>query len=197
MKAMRFFKMFRKKKKSNEEYENFLRKKISIICVMGPKSCGNTVISYMLAECSKFEIIDVSKLLVLYSMKSDLSSKASVVTKCMEKDKLVPDDIVVHILKEEILLTYESVDGFIISGFPRNLSQMKLFIKHIYNVNVIIHINLELDAFLTRLLFTDSKIDINEARIKFIKYNKKLKPIRKEYEDKTLMLSVYFQRRTQ
>lgn len=183
---------FRFQKPTDEEHDNFLKKKTRIIWVMGPKSCGNAIISSMLAECSGFQLIDVSKLLLLYSLKEDSFPNAAVIAKCLEREKLVPDNIVIQILKEEINLTYKDVEGFIISGYPRKISQANKFVKHICNIDVIIHINLRLDAFLTRLLFGDSKIDLNRARIQFIKFNRKMRPIKKKFEDKVIDVKCIF-----
>ena len=46
----------------------------------------------------------------------------------MDSGKLVPDEVVINILKER-LKEDDCKDGFILDGFPRTVPQAKLWIK--------------------------------------------------------------------
>ncbi|KAK9884925.1 hypothetical protein WA026_009162 [Henosepilachna vigintioctopunctata] len=193
MERLKNFKIFRRKVAPiNEDYAEFVEKKIPVIWVMSPENCGNSTISSMLSECSKFQLIEIDKLLKVYSVRYANNPEVIHINRCLEREMPVPCQILIKALKEEILMSFRYVEGFIISGFPCTHSQAKLFVRKICAVSVIVHINLKLDAYLTRVLFYDSKTDINKARINFIKYNRKLQPVRKNYEDKIVSVKCVY-----
>ena len=69
----------------------------------------------------------------------------------MKNGKLVPDDIVVDVLKDQ--LNYiDKKNGFLLDGFPRNIHQAELFdFKNYDKINTVVFMNVEEQLLLKRL----------------------------------------------
>ncbi|WP_343192515.1 nucleoside monophosphate kinase [Buchnera aphidicola (Taiwanaphis decaspermi)] len=93
---------------------------------------------------------------------------------------LVKDNIVMSLIKERIKKK-DCLKGFVLDGFPRNLSQAKLFEKLKININHIIELFLPKEKIISRLT-TGRMIHKSSGRTYHIKFNP---PIKEKIDDIT------------
>ncbi|CAH0749260.1 unnamed protein product [Diatraea saccharalis] len=97
------------------------------------------------------------------------SDRAKCLTSIMERGELVPNDIVLDLLKEAILANAAQSKGFLVDGYPREKSQGIAFEKAIAPVSVIIYFEASPDTLTKRLLGraeSSGRFDDNEETIK-------------------------------
>lgn len=177
----------RQKHEDNNDLQSFLSKNLPIFWIMGPPSCGKTTLAEMLAQSSKYHLLKVSSLLTEDSMKRKWRGKF--IFNYLDAGRKVPNEIIVHLLKEALLHSYDSCTGYVIDGFPANIRQAKLFEKEICKVSMIIYVTLILDALLARKITQVGAFDPNEERIRYLSYSKRLNEIAKKYDQKTLKIN--------
>ena len=68
---------------------------------------------------------------------------------CMDRGDLVPDDVVIGILKDRIAQD-DAKNGFILDGFPRTIPQAEMFTKICSDVKVV-NFEIAIDAVIKRL----------------------------------------------
>ncbi|CAK1549604.1 unnamed protein product [Leptosia nina] len=97
------------------------------------------------------------------------SDRAKCLTAIMERGELVPNDVVLDLLKEAIIARAEESKGFLIDGYPREKSQGIAFEKAIAPVTVIIYFEASTETLTKRLLgraASSGRADDNEDTIK-------------------------------
>ncbi|XP_022112304.1 adenylate kinase isoenzyme 1 [Pieris rapae] len=97
------------------------------------------------------------------------SDRAKCLTAIMERGELVPNDVVLDLLKEAIIARAGESKGFLIDGYPREKSQGIAFEKSIAPVTVIIYFEASTDTLTKRLLgraASSGRADDNEDTIK-------------------------------
>lgn len=165
--------------------EDFLAKKIPVFWVMGPAYCGKTSTSEKIAKLTEYNLIKVSQLI---RKKLDEKGYESEITKeYIKACGLAPDEIVVPLIKQEILTSYENSNGFIIDGFPVDVRQAKFFIENICKPNIIIFVCLLQDELLVRISDIEN-IDKEKIVKNYGKSMKNMNEIYRRYERKTLKL---------
>ncbi|CAF3725752.1 unnamed protein product [Rotaria sp. Silwood1] len=96
----------------------------------------------------------------------------------MKEGKLVPMEVVLDLLKENMIKNADKSKGFLIDGYPREIAQAKKFEQLIASCNLVLYINAS-DATMTKRLLhraqTSGRIDDNEETIK-----KRIKTFHKE-----------------
>ncbi|CAF1268752.1 unnamed protein product [Rotaria sordida] len=96
----------------------------------------------------------------------------------MTEGKLVPMEVVLDLLKENMIKNADKSKGFLIDGYPREIAQAKKFEELIAPCNLVLYINAN-DATMTKRLLhraqTSGRVDDNEETIK-----KRLKTFHKE-----------------
>jgi adenylate kinase len=103
------------------------------IIFLGPPGSGKGTQAKLL--CNKYEIPHISTgdmLRDAVKNKTPLGIKAK---EYMKKGALVPDDIIVEIVKERIA-EKDCKNGFILDGFPRNLYQGEVLDSYLAEVNL-------------------------------------------------------------
>ncbi|XP_038207545.1 adenylate kinase isoenzyme 1 isoform X2 [Zerene cesonia] len=80
------------------------------------------------------------------------SERAKCLTTIMERGDLVPNDIVLDLLREAIVAAAADAKGFLIDGYPREKSQGIAFEKAIAPVTVIIYFEASPETLTQRLL---------------------------------------------
>ncbi|KAK4887693.1 hypothetical protein RN001_003964 [Aquatica leii] len=172
-----------KYKKTRSELATFVKQSMPVFWVIGPIGCGKSTLAEMIAKSSKFHLIDV-KLLI---KEDTLKVKWNRTAKNYKKDQ-VSSEIMLNMLKKEIIRTSQNAIGYIIDGFPTNIHEAKLFEDRICNVNVIIYLTLVLDGLLARKVTQIGTYHVNEERIQYIKSMNNLNKLSKLYNKKTIKL---------
>uniref|UniRef100_A0A2A4KAT5 adenylate kinase n=1 Tax=Heliothis virescens TaxID=7102 RepID=A0A2A4KAT5_HELVI len=97
------------------------------------------------------------------------SERAKSLTAIMEQGGLVPNDVVLELLKEAIIARAADSKGFLVDGYPREKSQGIAFEQAIAPVSVIIYFEASADTLTKRLLgraASSGRADDNEETIK-------------------------------
>lgn len=102
---------------------------------MGPQGCGKGTQAKILSK--RLGICHISTGDLLRNAEGDLKKELD---EYMNSGKLVPDELIVKILKERIQEA-DCNEGFILDGFPRNLNQANL-LKNIVDIDKIVEIGL-------------------------------------------------------
>jgi adenylate kinase len=90
------------------------------IVLLGPPAAGKGTMSRIIREHYGISILSTGEILREEISKGTELGKA--VKDLMDKGKLVPDDIVINIIKEA---TRNMDNGYLFDGFPRNINQAK------------------------------------------------------------------------
>lgn len=112
-----------------------------ILILLGPPGAGKGTIGSRVAQILNIPLISTGDLLrENVKNETEFGKKAK---HYMEKGELVPDEIVISILKERIKLE-DCLNGFILDGFPRNINQAKI-LENLFKNDIIKVIYLEAD----------------------------------------------------
>ena len=90
------------------------------ILIMGAAGSGKGTMSKLIAK--KYGVVHISSGDMLRTAIKKDTPLGRMADKYISQGKLVPDDVVISIM-EERLLEEDTVDGFLIDGFPRTLNQ--------------------------------------------------------------------------
>ncbi|CAF4550994.1 unnamed protein product [Rotaria sp. Silwood1] len=97
------------------------------------------------------------------------SARGEQLNALMKEGKLVPMEVVLDLLKENMLKNIEKSKGFLIDGYPREIPQAKKFEEMIAPCNLVLYVKASDDTMTKRLLHrgqTSGRVDDNEATIK-------------------------------
>jgi adenylate kinase len=87
----------------------------------------------------------------------------------MKEGKLVPMEVVLDLLKENMIKNVEKSKGFLIDGYPREVPQAKKFEELIAPCNLVLYVKASDDTMTKRLLHrgqTSGRVDDNAETIK-------------------------------
>ncbi|XP_077290764.1 adenylate kinase isoenzyme 1-like [Arctopsyche grandis] len=97
------------------------------------------------------------------------SDRGKNLTAIMERGELVPNDVVLDLLKEAMLTKVATSKGFLIDGYPREKDQGIAFEKEILPCTIILYFDASEDTLTKRLLgraLSSGRADDNEETIK-------------------------------
>lgn len=97
------------------------------------------------------------------------SPRGKELNEIMERGELVPLEVVLDLIKEEMLKKLSTSKGFLIDGYPREREQGILFEKNVAPVNLVLFFDASEDTLVKRLLYrgqTSGRVDDNEDTIK-------------------------------
>lgn len=141
--------------------------KVPIIWVLGgPGSGKGTQCDKIVA---KYGFTHLSSGDLLRNEVSSGSSRGKELTAIMERGELVPLEVVLDLLKEEIVKNLPTSKGFLIDGYPREKEQGILFEKNVAPVNLVLFFDCSEKTLVDRLLgraLTSGRVDDNEETIK-------------------------------
>ena len=114
------------------------------LILLGPPGAGKGTQAKMLKE--KFQIPQISTGDILRQAVKDNTELGARAKTVMDAGQLVPDDIVIDLIKERIR-EEDCKTGFILDGFPRNITQAEKLSETLQDMNLAIDnvIDLEVD----------------------------------------------------
>lgn len=136
------------------------------IILLGPPGSGKGTQADLI--CRKFFICHIStgeilRQAILKNTYIGIQAKHAI-----ESGQLVPDDIIMNLVKESIASS-PCTNGFLLDGFPRNLSQAELLQKHEKFIDFIIYLKISDEIIIERL--SGRRYHPGSGRIYHIKYN--------------------------
>ena len=163
----------------------------------GPPGAGKGTQAALLSN--KFQIPHLSTGDILRAKLEDKDDLAAKLSEVMASGNLVSDEILNPIVSQK-LLNETSQDGFILDGYPRNISQSDFLLNvlrdHKIEIDLIINFKVELQIVENRIL-ERSKIEkrsddnINVIQTRFKKYLSETEPLAMIY--KKIFANKYFE----
>lgn len=114
------------------------------ILIMGSPGAGKGTIAEMLQE--DFGIVHLSSGDILRDAVKENNPLGKEAKAYMERGILVPDDIIVKLMKEKL-----NQESFILDGFPRNLFQVKKLEDEGIKIDMVINLEVDEETIISRL----------------------------------------------
>lgn len=137
----------------------------------------------------KYDFLHISSGDFLRDEARKSTDRGEMVDKLMAEQKIIPDEIILDLIKEKMLNALSTTKGFVFEGFPREKHQVKLFEKEIRSPDMVIYLKLEERLIQDRLqgrAVTSGRKNENDETLRFrIKqFLRKNNSIIKHYEKK-------------
>ncbi|XP_071485994.1 adenylate kinase isoenzyme 5-like [Diadema antillarum] len=161
-----------------------------VIFVVGGPGCGKGTQCERIV--SRFGLTHLSTGDLLRAEVKSGSERGKNLTEIMEKGQLVPMDVVLTLLKEKMC---ENANGFLIDGYPRELSQGKEFEETIAECTFALYFEVSDEVMTERLLNrakTSGRVDDNEETIKkrLATFHEATKPVIEYYAEKNKLKKI-------
>jgi len=158
--------------------------------ILGPPGAGKGTQAAMLCKAIGIPHMSTGEMLRDHvSRGTDLGARAKVI---MEAGDLVPDDIVIAMVKER-LTAEDARCGFLLDGFPRTAPQAEALDREVADQPLEVVINLEVDEeeLVGRMLARGRADDTEETvRNRFVVYRRQTEPLIEHYEKQGLIRTV-------
>lgn len=123
------------------------------LILLGPPGAGKGTQAKLLIE--RYQIPQISTGDILRSAVKEMSSAGVRAKKFMDDGALVPDDLVIDIIKDR-LSAQDSANGFILDGFPRTVAQADALSKMLFengkSIDHVISMTVDYDELLKRVI---------------------------------------------
>ena len=119
------------------------------IIFLGAPGSGKGTQSALLSK--KLEIPAISTGDIIREVLKSGGKQAEILKNYTENGKLVPDNLVIDLLKAR-LANSDCSNGYILDGFPRTVSQAEALQKMGINIDLVIDINIDDDLICKRML---------------------------------------------
>lgn len=164
------------------------------LVIMGPPGSGKGTQSERLEEKIGIPHISTGKIfreIIKGKRESDLGKK---VKEYVERGKLVPDELVIRLLKKE-LKKDGCKHGALLDGFPRTLKQAKTLDKILEKmetkINLVLKLEINQETAVKRLLQRGREDDTEEKiKRRFEEYEAKTKPVLDYYREKEKLIKI-------
>jgi adenylate kinase len=114
------------------------------ILIMGPPGAGKGTIAEMLQE--NFGITHISSGDILRDAIKENKPFGMKAKAFMEKGVLVPDEIIIKLMKEKL-----NTDDFVLDGFPRNLAQVKKIEDANIKIDIVLNLQVDEETIISRI----------------------------------------------
>lgn len=118
------------------------------IIFLGSPGAGKGTQARLIAE--KFKLPQIATGDMLRQAITAGTQLGASVKKVMDSGKLVPDELMIEIVKERISQP-DCQDGFILDGFPRTLPQAQALIDHGIQINYVIEVTVDDEEIIQRM----------------------------------------------
>ena len=123
------------------------------LILLGPPGAGKGTQAKLLIE--RYHIPQISTGEILRAAVKEMTPSGVMAKKFMDDGALVPDDLVIDIIKER-LSRADSVNGFILDGFPRTVAQADALSRMLLNggksIDHVISLTVDYDELLKRVI---------------------------------------------
>ena len=163
-----------------------------IVVLFGPPGAGKGTQADLLRD--KLNLLHLSTGDILRSEVSNQSELGVIAKKYMDDGELLPDDLIISMIKNKIQSDTES-SGFLLDGFPRTISQAKalddMLKENSLTLNKVVSLEVEDEELIKRLL-SRGRADDNEETIKnrLEVYKNQTLPIKDYYKASNILIEI-------
>ena len=161
-----------------------------ILMLLGPPGSGKGTQAGFIKN--KLDIPHLSTGDILRKSVKDATDLGKMVDEIMGKGKLVPDSLVLEVIRERIL-EEDCKKGFILDGYPRNIAQaesLKFVLEEInMKIDQIIFLDVDFDVLQSRI---ENRVKENNAEIRVDDTSEVLIKRLDEYKNQTAPLENYY-----
>jgi len=163
------------------------------VVFLGPPGAGKGTQAVRIAE--KYNVPHISTGDILRAAVKEGTELGKIAKEYMDKGELVPDEIIIRIIKERLSQEDVKKNGFILDGFPRTLPQAEALDKMLEELGMpldkVIYLNVDDEEIVKRLLARGRADDTEEViRNRLKVYREQTAPLIDYYASKGLLVEI-------
>ena len=164
------------------------------VVFLGPPGAGKGTQAVKIAE--KYNVPHISTGDILRAAVKEGTELGKLAKEYMDKGELVPDDVIIGIIRERLSQPDVRERGFILDGFPRTLPQAEALDKMLAELNMpldkVVYLNVDDEEIVKRLLARGRADDTEEViRNRLEVFRKQTAPLIDYYSEKGILAEVY------
>ena len=164
------------------------------VVFLGPPGAGKGTQALKIAE--KFGVPHISTGDILRAAVKEGTELGKLAKSYMDRGELVPDEVIIGIIKERLSQPDVKEKGFILDGFPRTLKQAEALDQMLKELNMpldkVIYLNVDDEEIVKRLLARGRADDTEEViRNRLKVYREQTAPLIDYYQAKGLLVEIY------
>ncbi|NPB04406.1 MAG: adenylate kinase [Thermotogae bacterium] len=164
------------------------------VVFLGPPGAGKGTQALKIAE--KFGVPHISTGDILRAAVKEGTELGKLAKSYMDKGELVPDEVIIGIIKERLSQPDVKERGFILDGFPRTLKQAEALDQMLKELSMpldrVIYLNVDDEEIVKRLLARGRADDTEEIiRNRLKVYRDQTAPLINYYREKGLLVEIY------
>ncbi len=164
------------------------------VVFLGPPGAGKGTQAVRIAE--KYNVPHISTGDILRAAVKEGTELGKLAKEYMDKGELVPDDVIIGIIRERLSQSDVRERGFILDGFPRTLPQAEALDKMLAELNMpldkVVYLNVDDEEIVKRLLARGRADDTEEViRNRLEVYRKQTAPLIDYYSEKGILAEIY------
>ncbi|OMH40264.1 adenylate kinase [Desulfurobacterium indicum] len=163
------------------------------VIFLGPPGAGKGTQAVRIAE--KYDVPHIATGDILRAAVKEGTELGKLAKSYMDKGELVPDDVIIGIIRERLSQDDVKKNGFILDGFPRTLPQAEALDELLKEIGMeldkVIYLNVEDEEIVKRLLArgrADDREDVIRNRLEV--YRKQTAPLIDYYTSKGLLAEI-------
>ncbi len=164
------------------------------VVFLGPPGAGKGTQAQRIAE--KYGVPHISTGDILRAAVKEGTDLGKLAKSYMDKGELVPDEVIIGIIRERLSQHDVRERGFILDGFPRTLKQAQALDQMLSELKMpldrVIYLNVEDEEIVKRLLARGRADDTEEViRNRLKVYREQTAPLIDYYSQKCLLVEIY------
>jgi len=164
------------------------------VVFLGPPGAGKGTQAVRIAE--KYGVPHISTGDILRAAVKEGTELGKLAKSYMDRGELVPDEVIIGIIRERLSQPDVRERGFILDGFPRTLKQAEALDQMLAELNMpldkVIYLNVDDEEIVKRLLARGRADDTEEViRNRLKVYREQTAPLIDYYSEKCLLAEIY------
>ncbi|KZC08525.1 Adenylate kinase isoenzyme 5 [Dufourea novaeangliae] len=159
---------------------------VPIIFLLGGPGAGKRTLCTKVAE--KYDFLDIISSDLIRQEISKRTERAFTLARLMSQGRLVPTNVLLELIASKMLNNLSNKNGVIMSGFPRQKDQCRIFERHVRPPDLVLYLNVRNSVLSDRIMgrmvtITESPlIHYEDIRKQIREFHKRNRPIRKYYK---------------